>query len=105
MNQPNTQLAMKRTPSDISPRLPSGSRKPIASGGRPGAAFGKEHRDQEGIAGIKSGEHQARNERALIHVADRLAELVGHHDQNQRGRNDCASVPEAAMMPVATRRS
>ena len=41
MNQPNTQLARNSTPSDIRPRPPSSSRKPIASVGRPGAAFGK----------------------------------------------------------------
>ena len=31
MNQPNTTLATARTPSEIRPRLPSGSRKPTAS--------------------------------------------------------------------------
>ena len=40
MNQPKTQLAMKSISSETSPRLPSFSRKPIASGGRPGAALG-----------------------------------------------------------------
>ena len=41
MNQPNTPLAMNRTSSDHNPRLPSFSRKPTASAGRPGAALGK----------------------------------------------------------------
>ena len=40
MNQPKTQLAMKSMPSESNPRLPSFSRKPIASAGRPGAALG-----------------------------------------------------------------
>ncbi len=40
MNQPKKQLAMNSINSEINPRLPSFSRKPIASGGRPGAALG-----------------------------------------------------------------
>ena len=38
--QPNAALAVARTPSEIKPRLPSGSRKPIASAGKPGVALG-----------------------------------------------------------------
>ena len=40
MNQPKKQLAMNSINSESRPRLPSFSRKPIASEGRPGAAFG-----------------------------------------------------------------
>ena len=39
-NHPNTQLARKSAPNDSNPRLPSFSRKPIASFGNPGAALG-----------------------------------------------------------------
>jgi hypothetical protein len=45
-------------------------------------------RDQDHVAGIKARENEARNERAFVHVADRAAELVGHHDQHQRRRDD-----------------
>ena len=41
MNQAKTTLASVSTPSEASPRLPSFSRKPIASAGNPGAALGK----------------------------------------------------------------
>ena len=41
MYQPKKQLAMKSISSESKPRLPLSSRKPIASGGRPGAALGK----------------------------------------------------------------
>ncbi len=40
MNHPKKQLAMKSINSEINPRLPSFSRKPIASAGKPGAALG-----------------------------------------------------------------
>ena len=40
-NQAKTPLARVSTPSEMRPRLPSGSRKPTASTGRPGVAFGK----------------------------------------------------------------
>ena len=52
------------------------------------SGLGKDQCDKKCIQGIKAGEHQSRNEGALIHVADRLAELVGHHDQHQRRRDD-----------------
>ena len=48
----------------------------------------EDQRDEEGISGIQARKHQARDEGAFVHVADRLAELVGHHDQHQRRRND-----------------
>ena len=66
-------------------RSPRGSRSPPAAGP---ARFGKQHRHQKDIAGIEAGQHEAGKERALVHVADRAAELVGHDDQHQRGRND-----------------
>jgi hypothetical protein len=40
MYQPKTALAIANISNDHSPRLPSGSRKPTASAGRPGVAFG-----------------------------------------------------------------
>jgi len=55
--------------------------------------LGKDQRDKESVKRIETGEHQARNEGAFIHVADRLAELVGHHDQHQRRRNDLRQRP------------
>ena len=88
MNQPNTQLAMNSTPSDHQ----SAAAVLLAEADRfrrqAGRRLGEDQRDQEGIAGVEAGEHEARNEGAFVHVADRLAELVGHHDQHQRGRND-----------------
>jgi len=37
---------------------------------------------------------------------NRAAELVGHDDEHERGRNDLRdAVPEAAITPVAKRRS
>ncbi len=42
----------------------------------------------EDIEGVAPGEQQPRQQRALVHVADRAAEHIGHHDQHQRGRND-----------------
>ena len=44
--------------------------------------------DQEDIDGVKARQHEARDEGALVHVADRAAELVGHDDEHERGRND-----------------
>ncbi len=43
---------------------------------------------QHHVAEIEAGQHQARHDRAVIHVADRAAELVGEHDQHQRRRDD-----------------
>ena len=88
MNQPNTHAGEKRTRSDqqtaaaILLAEADGLRRQARSG------LGKDQRDEKGIYGIKAGKHQPRDEGALIHVADRLAELVGHHDQHQRGRDD-----------------
>ena len=88
MYQPNTPLTTASTPSETRPRLPEGSRKPTASAGRPGVAFGKQQRDDEDVNGVEPRQHDAGNEGAFVHVADRLAELVGHHDQHQRWRDD-----------------
>ena len=41
MNQANTTLKAVRIASEVRPRLPLSSRNPMASAGRPGAAFGK----------------------------------------------------------------
>ena len=89
MNQPNTQLARNEHAAATAIRgCRLSSRKPIASGRQARRRLGKDQRDEERVAGIETGEHQARNEGALVHVADRLAELVGHHDQHQRRRDD-----------------
>src|SRR5665213_3365649 len=44
--------------------------------------------NEERVNGVKTGKNQSGNEGALVHVADRLAELVCHHDQHQRRRYD-----------------
>jgi hypothetical protein len=36
---------------------------------------------------VQAHQQQARDQRAGVHVADRAAELVGQHDQHQRGRD------------------
>ena len=40
------------------------------------------------IPGVEAGQHQPRNEGAFVHIADGAAQLVGHDDENERGRND-----------------
>ena len=40
------------------------------------------------IPGVEAGQHQTRNEGAFVHFADGAAQLVGHDDENERGRND-----------------
>ena len=78
----------------------------------PGAAGrappGREHRHQEDVERVQR-QHDAGNEGAFVHVADRAAELVGHHDQRQRrqlrqraGRRDDAG-GDAAVVAVARR--
>ena len=62
--------------------------KPIASSGRPAPPSGQTIGDEEDVAGIERGQHEAGDEGALVHVADRAAELVGHDDQHQRRRDD-----------------
>ena len=88
MNQPNTQLARNSTSRDHQSTAAVGFAEADRFGRQTRRRLRENQRHEEGIDGVKAGEHQARNERALVHVADRLAELVGHHDQNQRGRND-----------------
>ena len=56
--------------------------------GQAGGRFGKYQRNEECVPCIKTGKHQSRNESSLVHVANRFAELIGHHDQHQRRRND-----------------
>ena len=88
MNQPKTQLARNSTPSESRPRLPSCLAKADRLRRQARRRFRENQRDEEGISGVEAGQHEPGNERAFVHVADRLAELVGHHDQHQRGRND-----------------
>ena len=45
-------------------------------------------RDDEHPSRVERCEAQSGDEGALIHVADRAAELVGHHDQHQARRDD-----------------
>jgi len=47
-----------------------------------------EGRDQRDVADVHRHQHEAGDERALVHVADAAAELVGHDDQHQRRRDD-----------------
>ncbi len=56
--------------------------------GKAGRRLRVNERDKKNVARIEAGEHDAGNEGALVHVADRLAELVGHDDEHQRRRND-----------------
>ena len=44
--------------------------------------------DEEDIARVKGRQGEPRNEGTLVHVAHRAAELVGHDDEHERGRND-----------------
>ena len=53
-----------------------------------GHGLWREDRQQEDIACIQDREHDTRDEGAFIHVADGAPELVGHHDEDERGRND-----------------
>ena len=50
--------------------------------------LGENQCHQEDVHGIENGEHEARNECAFVHVADRFAELIGHYDEHQRRRDD-----------------
>ncbi|OIQ72519.1 hypothetical protein GALL_458550 [mine drainage metagenome] len=45
-------------------------------------------RQHQNIDHIDAGQDQARHHRALVHVADRAAQLVGQHDQNEAWRDD-----------------
>ena len=45
-------------------------------------------RRAEHVQRVEAGEHDAGDERAGVHVADRAAELVGHDDQHERRRDD-----------------
>jgi hypothetical protein len=56
--------------------------------GKRRAAARLDHRHQHDVTDVQTGEHQTRHEGAGVHGADRAAELVGHDDQHQRGRND-----------------
>ncbi len=47
-----------------------------------------EDRHEHHIAEIEAREHEAGNDGALVHVANRTAELVGHDDQDEARRND-----------------
>ena len=59
-----------------------------ASGGSAGTSFGQMHADDQHPDAEQRHLDEARADGAGIHVADRAAELVGEHDQNQRGRNE-----------------
>ena len=52
-----------------------------------------EDAEQEGVAGEQRDLENRRSPGAEIHVADRLAELVGQHDQHQRRRHQLGDGP------------
>ena len=56
-------------------------------GRQAGGRLGEDQRDKKRVNCVETCEHQPRQESSFVHVADRLAELVGHHDQHQRGRH------------------
>jgi hypothetical protein len=68
-------------------------------GGHPGRA--SQDRHQEDIADVEAGQHQAGDQRAGIHVADRPAQLVGQHDQHQAGRDDLRQRARGRDHPLA----
>jgi len=70
------------------------------SAGRAGTTW-LEDRHQGDEPQVHGHQHQAREQGAGVHVADRAAELVGQHDQHSDGGIACASVPDAVMVPVA----
>jgi len=53
-----------------------------------GHPFGLRDRDEQRVARVEGRQHDAGDERAGVHVADRAAELVGHDDQHERRRDD-----------------
>ena len=69
----------------------------------------REHGHKEDVERIEQRQDKARHEGAFVHVTDRAAELVGHDDQHQRGRDDLRESPrggdhagcDAAVIAVA----
>ena len=89
VSQPKATLATGA--SEVKPRLPSLSRKPMASGGNPGAAFGKITETRK--ASMRRGRPaRARGSTPLTHIADRFAEW--RPSQSTRGWwNDLGQCP------------
>ncbi|OIQ73259.1 hypothetical protein GALL_451070 [mine drainage metagenome] len=54
-------------------------------GGRP---LRPDQGDADDVDEIERGQGETRNERTLVHIAHAAAELVGHDDEHQRGRDD-----------------
>ena len=105
MNQPNTPLTIVRTASEGSDR---GCRRLAETNcfrWQARRRFGKYQRDDENIKCVKSGQHDAWNESAFVHVADRAANWSAITISTSEGGMICAKVPEAAITPLATRRS
>ena len=48
----------------------------------------KDHRHQEDVAEVEAGQDEAGNDRALVDVADRTPELIGHDDEHEARRDD-----------------
>ena len=59
-----------------------------ASGGSAGTSLRPDDADDGDPDAEQRDLDDARADRAGIHVADRAAELVGQHDQHQRGRDE-----------------
>ena len=69
----------------FAPERPAPQRQRVPGHGRD--VMGQEDTQKERVAGEQGDLQHRRPPGAEIHVADRLAELVGHHDQHQRGRH------------------
>ncbi len=50
-------------------------------------------RHHEHIAEVDAGQHHTGDQRALVHVAHRNAQLVSQNDQHERGRDDLRQCP------------
>ena len=91
-------------PSERRPDEPSASRIVRASGGSAGAFAGRSA-DEQDIAEVQPGQHEPGNERALVQVADAAPSWSASTISTSDGGMICASVPDAAITPLASRRS
>ena len=105
MNQPKATLASVSTPSESRPRLPSFSRKPMASAGSPGAAFGKINVTRKAYKAYRPASTKPGMKAPSYMSPTDLPSWSAITIRTSEGGMICASVPEAAMMPVAIRRS
>ena len=85
-NEENEQQRRHQRRQDAHEQLPAPQRARFDGQGR--RPLRPKHRNQQHIADVQAAQHDPRDDCPGVHVADRLAQLVGHDDQNQRGRND-----------------